>query len=81
MATFYWKPALGASAIVKPRVEVAKFGDGYEQRVGTGIAHQLIGERIRIARGVGIDIGQLPVHPGITGTGGVHRLRRGCFRL
>ena len=37
MATFTWKPALGASAIVKPRVEVAKFGDGYEQRVGTGI--------------------------------------------
>lgn len=34
MATFDWKPAPGASASVKPRVEVAKYGDGYEQRVG-----------------------------------------------
>lgn len=37
MATFDWKPAQGASASVKPRVEVAKYGDGYEQRVGTSI--------------------------------------------
>ena len=37
MAKFDWKPAPGASASVKPNVAVAKYGDGYEQRVGTSI--------------------------------------------
>ena len=37
MATFTWTPDFGASAEYKPRVRVAKFGDGYEQRVGDGI--------------------------------------------
>jgi phage-related protein len=37
MATFTWTPDFGASAGYKPRVRVAKFGDGYEQRVADGI--------------------------------------------
>ena len=37
MATFIWIPAPGASQTNKPSVEVAKYGDGYEQRVGMGI--------------------------------------------
>lgn len=37
MATFTWTPDFGASAEYKPRVRVAKFGDGYEQRVPDGI--------------------------------------------
>ena len=36
-----WKPASGASLDLEPSVEVVKFGDGYEQRVGTGINTQL----------------------------------------
>ena len=37
MDTFDWKPAPGASQTTKPTVELAKYGDGYEQRVGWGI--------------------------------------------
>lgn len=37
MSTFTWSPAPGASETVMPRVKSAKFGDGYEQRVGEGI--------------------------------------------
>lgn len=35
--TFTWTPDFGAQAAYKPRVRTAKFGDGYEQRVGDGI--------------------------------------------
>lgn len=41
MDTFAWKPAPGASLALKPTVEVAKFGEGYEQRVGIGINSQM----------------------------------------
>ena len=41
METFTWKPAPGASLTMKPTVEVAKYGDGYEQRVATMINSQL----------------------------------------
>ncbi len=37
MSTFTWSPAPGATESVEPRVSSAKFGDGYEQRVGDGI--------------------------------------------
>lgn len=37
MATFTLRPAPGATLKCKPTVEVAKYGDGYEQRVGTSI--------------------------------------------
>ena len=41
MDTFTWKPATGASLELEPSVEVAKFGDGYEQRLGYGINTQM----------------------------------------
>lgn len=37
MATFTITPDFGASRTTKPRVNSAKFGDGYEQRVPFGI--------------------------------------------
>lgn len=37
MATFNYGVAQGASKDITPRVLSAKFGDGYEQRVGDGI--------------------------------------------
>lgn len=37
MATFIWTPDFGAKAAYKPRVRVASFGDGYEQRQGDGL--------------------------------------------
>lgn len=37
MSTFTWYPAFGVSQSVQPRVRVAAFGDGYQQRVGDGI--------------------------------------------
>lgn len=37
MATFTWTPDFGAKAVYKPRVRVASFGDGYEQRQADGI--------------------------------------------
>lgn len=37
MATFTWTPDFGAKAAYRPRVRVAAFGDGYEQRQGDGI--------------------------------------------
>jgi len=37
MPTFSYPPAIGASAICKPNVDSAKFGDGYEQRTALGI--------------------------------------------
>lgn len=37
MATFTYSPGLDARRSIKPRVLSAKFGDGYEQRVGDGI--------------------------------------------
>ena len=37
MSTFTWTPDFGAAADYKPRVRVARFGDGYEQRVPDGI--------------------------------------------
>lgn len=37
MATFTYTPDYGAQVSVKPRVRVAQFGDGYEQRIADGI--------------------------------------------
>jgi phage-related protein len=37
MATFTYTPDYGAQVSVKPRVRVAQFGDGYEQRSADGI--------------------------------------------
>lgn len=37
MATFTVAPDWGAQLTKKPRVRAARFGDGYEQRVGDGI--------------------------------------------
>lgn len=37
MATFTWTPDFGAKAAYRPRVRVAAFGDGYEQRQGDGL--------------------------------------------
>jgi phage-related protein len=35
--TFIWTPDFGVAAAYKPRVRVAQFGDGYQQRVADGI--------------------------------------------
>ena len=35
--TFVWVPSYGSSVTIKPTVQTTKFGDGYEQRVATGI--------------------------------------------
>lgn len=40
MATFTWIPNYSASVDIEPAVIRAKFGDGYEQRVGDGINNQ-----------------------------------------
>lgn len=37
MATFTYTPDYGAQVSVKPRVRIAQFGDGYEQRIADGI--------------------------------------------
>lgn len=37
MAVFTWFPDAEVSLSVEPKVEGARFGDGYEQRVGAGI--------------------------------------------
>ena len=37
MATFTYTPDFGAAVAYKPRVRVAQFGDGYQQRVADGI--------------------------------------------
>lgn len=37
MSVFSFVPDFGAAAAYKPRVRVAQFGDGYQQRVGDGI--------------------------------------------
>lgn len=37
MATFTWAPDWGTQQNRKPRVKVASFGDGYQQRVADGI--------------------------------------------
>lgn len=37
MAIFTWTPDFGAKANYKPRVRLAAFGDGYEQRQADGI--------------------------------------------
>lgn len=37
MPTFTYQPDNAAQVSVKPRVLTAKFGDGYEQRLGDGI--------------------------------------------
>lgn len=37
MATFTWTSSYNPTATRKPRVKVAKFGDGYEQRLADGI--------------------------------------------
>jgi phage-related protein len=41
MATFTYIPAPGASLAEKPAVEVAKYGEGYEQRVMFSINSQM----------------------------------------
>ena len=40
MPTFTWRATYDASKTVTPTVKVIKFGDGYEQRQGTGINRQ-----------------------------------------
>lgn len=40
MLAFTWRATYDASKTVKPTVKVIKFGDGYEQRQGTGINRQ-----------------------------------------
>ena len=40
MPTFTWVPSYDATKTVTPMVKVIKFGDGYEQRQGTGINRQ-----------------------------------------
>lgn len=37
MNTFTWVPSYGSRETTKPTVNTVKFGDGYEQRVATGI--------------------------------------------
>ena len=37
MAEFTYTPDFGAQATYKPRVRIAQFGDGYEQRAAEGI--------------------------------------------
>jgi len=37
METFLWRESYGCRAERKPRVLVARFGDGYEQRVAQGL--------------------------------------------
>jgi len=37
MATFEFTPDFGSQANYKPRVRMAQFGDGYQQRVADGI--------------------------------------------
>ena len=37
MSEFIWVPSYGSPVTTKPAVEVAKFGDGYQQRVAVGI--------------------------------------------
>jgi len=37
MNLFVWVPSYGSAVTTKPNVEVAKYGDGYEQRVALGI--------------------------------------------
>lgn len=37
MATFSYTPDFGLNISKSPRVKIAKFGDGYEQRVADGI--------------------------------------------
>ncbi|MFT3850485.1 MAG: phage tail protein [Propionivibrio sp.] len=41
MSVFTWQPAAGASLSCKPAVDVAKLGDGYEQRTAAGLNNQL----------------------------------------
>lgn len=38
--TFTWLPDMGASMNVEPNIDGAKYGDGYEQRVGLSINSQ-----------------------------------------
>lgn len=40
MPTFTWVPTYDATKTITPIVKVVKFGDGYEQRQGTGINRQ-----------------------------------------
>jgi phage-related protein len=40
MPTFTWRATYDATKTVAPTVKVIKFGDGYEQRQGTGINRQ-----------------------------------------
>lgn len=40
MLEFTWRADYGASKTITPTVKTIKFGDGYEQRQGTGINRQ-----------------------------------------
>lgn len=40
MPTFTWVPTYDATKTITPTVKPIKFGDGYEQRQGTGINRQ-----------------------------------------
>ena len=42
MSDFTYQPAYGAQIDYEPRVRLATFGDGYEQRAGDGINNTLL---------------------------------------
>jgi phage-related protein len=37
MSTFTWSPSYGANLSIRPRVTRVAFGDGYEQRIASGL--------------------------------------------
>ncbi len=39
--TFVWTARIGAMSTAEPKVNVIKFGDGYEQRIQRGLQHDL----------------------------------------
>lgn len=49
MPTWTWPVVAGQRVEIAPRVRVAKFGDGYEQRVADGINTQLRRFEVRLA--------------------------------
>ena len=40
MSEFLWVPSYGSAVTMKPSVNVIKFGDGYEQRIASGLNSQ-----------------------------------------
>lgn len=66
MAEFHWKPAPGAGASVKPSVEVAKYGGGYEQRAGMAINGQPRTWALKFTTNVAAALAFLETHNGET---------------